>query len=117
MKKVTKVLIILTAIILIGYDIYAAVEDTGGDTISEVMLAWAYKIPLLAYAFGVLGGHLFWPLKSTEYHLQRVLILGGTGVIILILPLVGLYPHMTPAVPLIVGVVAGHFLWGQKAHE
>jgi hypothetical protein len=115
-KLVTKILIACTAATLIVYDIFVAVEDTPGDTISEVMLGWAYKLPLLPYAFGVLCGHLFWPTKRIpEYRIYEVVGLATSGLLLLVLSLVGIYPTtITPALPMVVGVFAGHFLWSQK---
>ena len=43
------------------WDIVVASNDTDGDTISEIILGFAGDWPILAVAFGVLAGHLFWP--------------------------------------------------------
>ena len=45
---------------LILWDIYVAATPPGGDTISEIMLGWARKHPIVPFALGVLMGHLFW---------------------------------------------------------
>lgn len=53
------------AALLIGWDIYAAFFTRGnGDTISEVLLALVQKRPVIAFLFGVVCGHLFWPQIS-----------------------------------------------------
>ena len=58
---VTVWIIVATAALLIGWDIFVAVTPQGGDTISEVLLTFARRHPALPFAFGVLMGHLFWP--------------------------------------------------------
>jgi hypothetical protein len=56
-------------IILIGlvswglWDIYVASNSMKGDTISEIVLAWAWKRPIVPFITGVVMGHLFWPQK------------------------------------------------------
>jgi hypothetical protein len=59
-KKVTISILIIVALLLIGWDIYVAVNKDEGDTISEVLL-WVGSHPVLPFAMGVLMGHLFWP--------------------------------------------------------
>jgi hypothetical protein len=59
-KKVTISILIACALLLIGWDIYVAVNKDDGDTISEVLL-WVGKHPVIPFAFGVVMGHLFWP--------------------------------------------------------
>lgn len=61
-KKTTIGILIGVAAILIGWDIYVAVNDEKGDTISEILL-WASQRPILPFALGVLMGHLFWPQR------------------------------------------------------
>ena len=60
MIKITSwVIAILTAGTIL-YDIIPAVNKTPGDTISEVLFASARKRPIIAVAWGILTGHLFW---------------------------------------------------------
>lgn len=59
-KKVTISILIAVALLLIGWDIYVAVNKDEGDTISEIFL-WVSRHPIVPCAFGVLMGHLFWP--------------------------------------------------------
>lgn len=50
------------ALLLIAWDVHAAFFTKGdGDTISEVLLGVVQKRPVLAFLFGVVCGHLFWP--------------------------------------------------------
>lgn len=50
-----------TIIVLILWDYLAYKTDKRGDTISEIMLRWSYRSPAIAFAIGVVMGHLFWP--------------------------------------------------------
>lgn len=60
-KWITIGVLAACAAVLIGWDIWVAVNDTPGDTISELALAFAGKHPILPFAVGVIVGHLFWP--------------------------------------------------------
>ena len=62
-KKVTIVILVTVAVLLIGWDIYVAVSPPTGDTISEVTLGFARKHPVFGFALGVLCGHLLWPQR------------------------------------------------------
>ena len=64
-KKVTITILLVTAAILIGWDIYVAANKDSGDTISEIML-WVSSRPVIPFAFGVVMGHLFWPQYKDE---------------------------------------------------
>jgi hypothetical protein len=54
-----------TALLLIAYDIFVAVNGVSGDTISEVFLFLSAH-PALPFAWGVLAGHLCWPQYKKE---------------------------------------------------
>lgn len=61
----TSWVILLIAALLIVWDVYARQYDSG--TISEVVLSWARSHPIVPFALGVIGGHLFWPqLEKSE---------------------------------------------------
>ena len=59
-RKITISILVAVTALLIGWDIWAYVEPTRGDTISEVFLYFSQH-PVLPFAFGVLAGHLCWP--------------------------------------------------------
>lgn len=44
---------------LLAYDVYAVLNSSPGDTISEVV-RWMAKRPIVPFVFGVIAGHLFW---------------------------------------------------------
>lgn len=59
-KFTTFWILIIIALGLIGWDIYAAYSTTQ-PTISALTLAFAKKYVVVPYVFGVISGHLFWP--------------------------------------------------------
>lgn len=60
-KKTTAGVMIGAALGLIGWDVVVATNKKKGDTISEMLLAAGKNTPMLAVAWGILTGHLFWP--------------------------------------------------------
>ena len=59
--NVTAWFIVLLVFLLAGYDVYAAVKWGYQGTISYDILTAAQTHPIIAFAAGVLCGHLFWP--------------------------------------------------------
>jgi hypothetical protein len=58
----TVIVICATVVALIAYDVYIKVKEPDGNaTISWVLLQAAKRVPLLAFAFGVIFGHIFFP--------------------------------------------------------
>jgi hypothetical protein len=55
------VLIVVVVLTLGVYDIVAYVHGGVQATISRVVLGWAHANPVVAFAVGLLCGHLFWP--------------------------------------------------------
>lgn len=51
---------------LIVYDVVMIVNKTDGDTISEILLKVASRWPVIAFAAGVVVGHLWWPQSPVE---------------------------------------------------
>ena len=109
----TSVIIAVVSILIIVFDIWLATNDTPGDTISDVVLGWAYKVSIVPYLAGMLMGHLFIPRKNTisMKHITRISILGGIGLSTLLLMFISWY-H--PSIPLIVGIATGAIFWAQK---
>lgn len=60
-RRVTKWILVLTAVVWAVYDFIPFFNPTRGDTISEVMLYYALRLFSLPFAFGVLCGHFFFP--------------------------------------------------------
>jgi hypothetical protein len=59
-RKVTIGILIATTLGLVAWDVYVAVNGVRGDTISEILLEFAQKHPVLPFAIGVLCGHTLW---------------------------------------------------------
>jgi len=60
-RRISVVVICLVVLGLLTWDIAAYVIAGTSGTISDVLLSWALHKPILAFAFGFLMGHLFWP--------------------------------------------------------
>lgn len=115
-RKITGWLILAVTAVAIVYDIVIVIEPTPGDTISRVTLDFAWVHPFVSYAMGVLVGHLMWPMAQST-RLWRILILAATGAVVLGLDIAGILPRIVPIIPVLIGIVAGHYLWTQKAPE
>lgn len=66
LRQWTIFVIILSTVLIIGWDIFAYAKGGGVATISSVLLDTSKEYPVLPLAFGVLCGHLFWPQKEDE---------------------------------------------------
>ncbi|HEV2863048.1 MAG TPA: hypothetical protein VGX48_18680 [Pyrinomonadaceae bacterium] len=58
--NLTRNIIIWATAGLVAYDVWAAVNNREGDTISEVITAASKRRPVIAFVAGGLAGHLFW---------------------------------------------------------
>ena len=108
--------------LLIVWDVYVAFFNRVSnrvDTISGITLGWSKKVWSLPFAFGVLGGHLFWPALGGP-------ILGGVWSIPMLLAIALVISGMgwwfgrqnkgwafQGPVLVVLGVLAGHGLWPQ----
>lgn len=61
--KLTHWVLVLTAVALVGADIYWATNGISGDTISEVILRFSLQHPAIPFSAGFLFGHLMWPQR------------------------------------------------------
>lgn len=53
--------IAFVAVLLAVFDYFAFKNPAAGDTLSEVLLLWSMRHPVVPFLFGVISGHLFWP--------------------------------------------------------
>ena len=115
-KMITSIILIITLAFWVIWDIYVAHNAVKGDTISEITLATSYIAPFIAAAWGVIMGHLFWPMKEITNKWQKMIALGIWGAILLTLTLFQIIPGNMATVPIlfISHFVLGHFLWPQK---
>lgn len=63
----TKWFLILSTLAVVGIDIYWAVNQAKGDTISEVIQRFSNKYWIIAVGAAFLGGHLFWGRFTPNY--------------------------------------------------
>ena len=76
LKKWTKVLVIVTGVVWLAWDIFVAVEETSGDTESRIIFEWALHFEFLAYVMAVLLTHWFVPSRR-KWNIKRFSIVGG----------------------------------------
>jgi hypothetical protein len=65
-KKITLGVMGAASAVLIGWDIVVAANKQKGDTISEILLRSSRRVPIIATAWGILTGHLFWPQRVDD---------------------------------------------------
>ena len=128
-KSITAVIVIAATALLIGYDIFVAIEPTPGDTISAVLLNCAWSHSVIAWYWGGLSGHLFWPMtlhhkevapipfapwmfpwRTYKWVALAILIL--VTISLTVLDIAGKLP-IHPAALLVAGIPAGHLGWPQ----
>jgi hypothetical protein len=110
---VTKILMLVAALALIGWDLYAFLTPFPGDTVSEVHANWAWDWPSLPLAWGVVMGHLFWHVDRVSYETLRWCLLGVVGVAAFIVDILWL-DGVLPMLPFLVGLVLGRLLWPMR---
>lgn len=110
MRKPTIGVLIATALIWIGYDIWAYIEPTQGDTLSEVIQTGILRWSAIPFGLGALLGHWLWP-ATTERKTPMLFL--GLGALITLFA--GLFmAGNTPLHPTIMGLIgffAGRALW------
>lgn len=62
-RQKTAAVLFVCALVVGVWDIFVAVHigTSAGATVSELMLSWASRHPIVPFAMGVVVGHLFWP--------------------------------------------------------
>jgi hypothetical protein len=116
--KVTIALVAVATVGLVGWDINVAANDVRGDTISEVALGTAYKHPSLGLAWGILTGHLAWPRERPLFWRKPwTAILAGALVLLLVGAESWFSMGIAPILPLLPGILLGHWLWPQTWHS
>ncbi|WP_109302070.1 hypothetical protein [Aquimarina sp. AU474] len=114
-EVIEKILLAIIGIIVI-FDIYLYVNDTDGDTISNILKNWVNdRFFFITYLWGVLAGHFFLGAKNsivtnTAWSLVIVLFIA------VLLFISGMYfkQRIRPKgqiVLLVLGITIGHFFW------
>jgi hypothetical protein len=65
-QDITQLIILATFVVWIGWDIYAYLKKGDLPTESWTIWKWSYRIPAIAFAFGVLMGHFFFQMAPPE---------------------------------------------------
>lgn len=113
-RQVTKWLMVIAAVVLLAWDVVVATTPPKGDTMSEILMGWAWRCSTLPFLWGVATGHLFWTVDILVYKWERIAALWGLGFVVF-----GVDWYVTnvpPLWPLLAGLVAGRLLWPQ-AHR
>lgn len=64
-KKATVLFIVLTVLVIAGWDVYAIMTGGVESSISHTMIEWSYKYPIFTFLMGVTCGHLFWRMGDS----------------------------------------------------
>jgi len=115
-RNITKWLMVSAALVLIAWDVVVATTPPKGDTMSEVLLGWAWQWSILPFGWGVIAGHLFWTVDRVVYKWERIAILWGILIAILLLD-VAIPVIVMPAWPLVGGFIAGRVFWPQSTPQ
>jgi hypothetical protein len=68
---ITQVVIMVTIVAWIGWDIYAYLHFGNAATESATIFRWSYHAPGAAFLAGILCGHLFFPQHEVLDELQK----------------------------------------------
>jgi hypothetical protein len=63
---VTRMVLLLTLICLLGYDLFAVYRFGYEGTISLVVFTMAKSYPIIPFLSGIVVGHLFFPIEGTN---------------------------------------------------
>ena len=102
--------------LLVGVDIYLAMDKLPGNTWSEILRRWAVATPLIPWIYGVLGGHFYHPIENLEPILSKP---GNIELLVWLTILVGMVGlgllragnPVSPWVGVVPGFVVGALLW------
>jgi len=66
MKKVTGLILVSAVALLIIYDVVAIAKGGTEASISSVIIAFSYKMPMFTFITGFVFGHLFWRMRTNK---------------------------------------------------
>jgi len=120
---ITTALLLAVAGLLIMWDIVPALTPDLGDTESEIILRTAIQYKGVAWALGVIMGHLLWPM-SPRWRQRPPLVYWSLFTILLVLvvvfvalPTIADVLFRYTVVAFVVGFPMGHFMWPQVSPE
>jgi len=117
LRKITKALLLITAITWIVWDFVPFFDPTPGDTISEVICYYALRCITLPFVFGVLVGHFFMPVSENAEQYPKSLITLlvltiGIDILIYKINMIGVFHY--PIIWVLTGIGVGAALWQQR---
>ena len=66
MKKITGLVLVVTIALLIIYDVVAIAKGGTEASISSVIIAFSYRMPMASFISGFVCGHLFWRMRTNK---------------------------------------------------
>lgn len=112
------ILIIVTLVVWIIYDIFAALSGQPGATESEVIRDWAYSVSFFPYGLGVVAGHWFINRKKIWSPPWSNILMGVSWGTILVWMMIDflfkVQYTLYPLIPFGVGMAIGAILWPLK---
>lgn len=113
-RKITIGILLGFVGVLITWDVFVVITSGAQQaTISEVCLAFFTMHPAATLALGCVLGHLTWPIQSNRSGWVTLVVVAGTALFLLAIDLLIHPPPITPALPLVLGVILGHCIWPQ----
>lgn len=113
MKKITQIVMAVSILVWIVWDIVVATNRTPGDTESEIIRGFASQHLTVPWAVGVLMGHFFWNVKQGVPRWRTLVVMPLITLAIVAVDVWGNLPYVLPVIPFLVGVGAGRLLWPQ----
>jgi len=110
-RMITGIIIVLTIIILIGYDILIDAEGGVATTISRVTIETSIENHVIPAAAGVLCGHLFILKRNNKWYWLGIIFLIGVGIFKMITAHNGV---VNPIFPFLLGLGLGGLVWYQR---
>lgn len=113
-RRVTEIVMLVFPSLLIAWDFVAVFTTPKNATISEVFIHLMYEHPVAALYLGMLFGHLTFPAAVTRPHWETAAIVTALVAIGIAVDRMRLLPIMMPVIPLMVGIILGHWVWPQQ---
>lgn len=66
MKNMTMIFTVVIVVIVTVYDVYAMAIGGTENSISHMLITYAYHYPILPFLVGFIMGHLFWRMRDTK---------------------------------------------------
>jgi hypothetical protein len=118
-KTVTFIIIIAWGVITIVWDVFLALDKIDGNTWSEVIMVWSYKLPFIPILFGVLSAHFFF--NRLEFLKMRAFPFWVTVVAILItiaiFQTIAIWINLYPFIPFVFGIIVGIIFWNLRGEK